>query len=225
MSSKLSNRFEELTDEAKQIASKKQSTTTTRTGRTTTREFFDEGTSEIYLSWKVKTENLLKLSCGENSVHYQTFLREKDNGLSFPSRLKSSIPVVLAAYDDFKNGFLISFKQIVQSEVFDSELEQAKSLLESGYKNPSAVIAGVVLETAIKELCIIHGIELERKKLTHLNDELAKLGVYNKLQQKQITALADIRNNAAHGDYDQFTVDDVARMINDIERFLLTYSS
>lgn len=225
MSSKLSNRFEELIDEAKQIASKKQSTTTTRTGRTTTREFFDEGTSEIYLSWKVKTENLLKLSCGENSVHYQTFLREKDNGLSFPSRLKSSIPVVLAAYDDFKNGFLISFKQIVQSEVFDSELEQAKSLLESGYKNPSAVIAGVVLETAIKELCIIHGIELERKKLTHLNDELAKLGVYNKLQQKQITALADIRNNAAHGDYDQFTVDDVARMINDIERFLLTYSS
>ena len=70
-----------------------------------------------------------------------------------------------------------------------------------------------------------HGIELDRKKLTHLNDELAKLGVYNKLQQKRITALADIRNNAAHGDYDQFTKDDVTGMIEDIERFLITYAS
>ena len=63
------------------------------------------------------------------------------------------------------------------------------------------------------------------KKLTHLNDELAKAGVYNKLQQKQITALADIRNNAAHGDYDQFTKEDVIRMIQDIERFILNFSS
>ncbi|HFF4507887.1 TPA: DUF4145 domain-containing protein, partial [Acinetobacter baumannii] len=43
--------------------------------------------------------------------------------------------------------------------------------------------------------------------------------------QKRITALADIRNNAAHGKYDEFTIEDVERMISDIERFLLTYSS
>lgn len=70
-----------------------------------------------------------------------------------------------------------------------------------------------------------NNIDIERKKLTQLNDELAKASVYNKLQQKQITALADIRNNAAHGDYDQFTKEDVERMIDDIERFLLNHSS
>lgn len=58
-----------------------------------------------------------------------------------------------------------------------------------------------------------------------INDDLAKASVYNKLQQKQITALADIRNNAAHGNYDQFTREDVERMISDIERFLLNYAS
>ncbi|MCK0789798.1 HEPN domain-containing protein, partial [Acinetobacter pittii] len=135
------------------------------------------------------------------------------------------IPILKASYDDFKNGFLTSFKQIVQAEVFDSELEQARSLLSSGYKNSAAVIAGVVLETAIKELCLNNGIELEKKKLTRLNEDLAKAGVYNPLQQKLITAMADIRNNAAHGDYDQFTKEDVHRMIEDIERFLLAYSS
>lgn len=65
----------------------------------------------------------------------------------------------------FEKWFLITFKQIVQAEVFDSELEQAKSLLESGYKNAAAVIAGVVLETAIKELCLNNGIDIERKKI------------------------------------------------------------
>ncbi len=135
------------------------------------------------------------------------------------------LPVIKATYDDFKNGFLITFKQIVQAEVFDSELEQAKSLLENGYKNAAAVIAGVVLETAIKELCLNNNIDLEKKRLTRLNDDLAKAGVYNTLEQKRITALADIRNNAAHGKYDEFTIEDVERMISDIERFLLTYSS
>jgi len=225
MSQKIFNRFQELISEAKIMIKKKQSSTTIVNYRTKTREFFDDDTNELYLSWKVKVQNLLRVSCGEDSVHYQIFLLEKENGLYNPQKLQRSIPVLLAAFDDLQKGFLVSFKQIVQAEVFDSELEQAKSLLQNSYKNAAAVIAGTVLETAIKELCLNNGIELDRKKLTHLNDELAKAGIYNKLQQKQVTALADIRNNAAHGDYEQFTQEDVRRMIEDIERFLLTYSS
>ncbi|MDC5145101.1 HEPN domain-containing protein [Acinetobacter baumannii] len=180
-----------------------------------------------YVEWKIKIKHLLKLICGNNSIHYDAFLNAEryqfyDTNVVVLNRL---LPVIKATYDDLKNGFLITFKQIVQAEVFDSELEQAKSLLESGYKNAAAVIAGVVLETAIKELCLNNGIDIERKRLTQLNDDLAKASVYNKLQQKQITALADIRNNAAHGNYDEFTKEDVERMINDIERFLLNYSS
>ncbi|WP_440095934.1 HEPN domain-containing protein [Acinetobacter baumannii] len=180
-----------------------------------------------YVEWKIKIKHLLKLICGNNSIHYDAFLNAEryqfyDTNAVVLNRL---LPVIKATYDDLKNGFLITFKQIVQAEVFDSELEQAKSLLESGYKNAAAVIAGVVLETAIKELCLNNGIDIERKRLTQLNDDLAKASVYNKLQQKQITALADIRNNAAHGNYDEFTKEDVERMINDIERFLLNYSS
>lgn len=225
MSQKIFERFEELIKEAKLIAENKKSKTSKRSNLVRTQEYFDEPVNQLYLTWKVKAENLLRFSCGEDSVHYQAFLREKENGLYYPTRLENSLPVVLAAYDDLKSGFLVSFKRIVQAEVFDSELEQAKSLLDSGYKNAAAVIAGTVLETVIKELCLNNGIALDRKKLTHLNDDLAKASVYNKLQQKQITALADIRNNAAHGDYDQFTKEDVERMIDDIERFLLNHSS
>ncbi|EHU1360295.1 HEPN domain-containing protein [Acinetobacter baumannii] len=225
MSQRILNRFEELISEAKSIVKHKKSKSTQRNNILKPVEYFDEPINEQYLTWKVKAENLLLLACGEHSVHYQAFLREKENGRYAPNKLQNSIPVVLAAYDDLKGGFLISFRQLVQAEVFESEIEQAKSLLVNNYKNAAAVIAGVVLETAIKELCLNNGIDIERKRLTQLNDELAKAGVYNKLQQKQIMALSDIRNSAAHGDYDQFTQENVERMIDDIERFLLSYSS
>jgi len=224
MSQKILNRYEQLIEEAESIKSLIKTEYSEYSG---SYEDLGEDGNAQYLQWKVKVKNLLTLSCGENSVHCKEFVlaEEVKNFDTNPRVIKRLLPILKAAHDDLKNGFLVSFKQIVQAEVFDSELEQAKSLLESGYKNPSAVIAGVVLETAIKELSLNHGIELDRKKLTHLNDELAKLGVYNKLQQKRITALADIRNNAAHGDYDQFTKDDVTGMIEDIERFLITYAS
>ena len=180
-----------------------------------------------FIEWQMKSKNILNITCGEESHYLSQFKTNLKAGMGDTniSILNRLISILRAAEDDLKNGFLITIKQLVQADVFDSELEQAKSLLQNGYKNAAAVIAGTVLETAIKEICLNNGIELDRKKLTHLNDELAKAGIYNKLQQKQITALADIRNNAAHGDYDQFTQEHVERMIEDIEKFLLTYSS
>lgn len=224
MSQKILQRYEQLLTDSASIKAMTKKAYSEYSGSYDT--LGDEGDA-LYLEWKVKVKNLLLLSCGEHSIHYRDFLdAEETQSFDTNTRIISRlIPILKASYDDFKNGFLTSFKQIVQAEVFDSELEQARSLLSSGYKNSAAVIAGVVLETAIKELCLNNGIELEKKKLTRLNEDLAKAGVYNPLQQKLITAMADIRNNATHGDYDQFTKEDVHRMIEDIERFLLAYSS
>jgi hypothetical protein len=55
-----------------------------------------------------------------------------------------------------------------------------------------------------------------------MNADLAKAGAYNSLVQKRITALAAIRNSAAHGRPQDFTKDDVAAMITDVERFAAT---
>ena len=88
----------------------------------------------------------------------------------------------------------------------------------SGYYTAAAVIAGVVLETGMRELCNREKIDLG--KLDKMNADLVKLGAYNKLQQKRITALADIRNSAAHGNVKNYTEDDVEIMIRDIEYFL-----
>ena len=82
------------------------------------------------------------------------------------------------------------------------------------------MIAGVVLETTVRNLCTDRGID--HGKLDKMNADLAKAGAYNSLQQKRITAIAGIRNAAAHGDVEKFNPEDVKGMIDDVERFLTT---
>ncbi|MDC4744251.1 HEPN domain-containing protein [Acinetobacter baumannii] len=228
MSQKILNRFEELIKEANEISNNSFVDTNIRFPNF---EDFPPNYQALYSEWIIKAQNILLLACGDSSIHFTAFKRQLSGSSDTPKRLRQLIPILNAAYDDLKNGFLITFKQIVQSEVFDSELEQAKSLLENGYKNAAAVIAGVVLETTIKELCTNNGIDIylpdgkREKKLEKLNEELTKAGIYPLTQQKKITYYADIRNNAAHGKPENFDSDEVKDMIKGIEKFLIDYLS
>ncbi|WP_156103106.1 hypothetical protein [Erwinia sp. 9145] len=56
-----------------------------------------------------------------------------------------------------------------------------------------------------------------------MNADLAKKGVYNTIQQKQITVIAGIVNSAAHGKTDEFNKDDVSIMISNIESLLISH--
>jgi hypothetical protein len=71
-------------------------------------------------------------------------------------------------------------------------------VLASTHARAAAVVAGVVLETTLRKLCGDNNIAVG--KLDKMNADLAKATVYDKLVQKDITWLAGIRNNAAHGD-------------------------
>ena len=55
-----------------------------------------------------------------------------------------------------------------------------------------------------------------------LNDALCKAEVYNSLTKKQIDSFADVRNAAAHGDYNKYVKDDVTDMIRFVTRFANT---
>ncbi|MGK8288400.1 DUF4145 domain-containing protein [Pseudomonas putida] len=179
--------------------------------------------SDLILNWSVKARSLLERACGSQSSHLKMYL-EAETLTSFDSylnQLKRMKAVFLAAKEDFEGGYLNSLRNLVQAEVFSNELEQAEELLKTGYRTAAAVIAGVVLETALRDLCTTHGID--HGTLNRMNDDLAKAGAYNANQKKQITSLAAIRNSAAHGKPDEFTADQVRGMIDDVQRFLLAH--
>lgn len=132
--------------------------------------------------------------------------------------MKDLRAVFLAAKEDYEGGYTSSIRSLIQAEVFESEIEQSRELMSAGYRVPAAVIAGVVLETTLRQLCIDKGILTG--KLDKMNSDLAKNGLYSLLVQKRIIALADIRNNAAHGHPEQFKDADVLDMISYVEKFI-----
>ncbi len=215
MFKKFSERFEELSNEAEVISRTHQYVRTPWDD-----ELIDKHDEDMGLTWKVKVKNLLAISCGENSQHYKEFLEvsEQKQFVVAWDIFKRQKAVFNAAKDDFQNGYLTSIRSLVQADIFDTELDQASELLKNGYKIAAAVIAGVVLETSLRDLCNQNNLPVG--KLDKMNSDLAKLGLYNKLQQKRITTIADIRNSAAHGKPEEFTNSDVKAMIADIEGFL-----
>jgi hypothetical protein len=224
MSQKILTRLESLINEALEIQKMEHTEYSQFSGNYS--KLGDEGDA-LFLEWKIKSKNILGMACNDRAPHLEDF-KKAEEMQSFDTNayvLKRLLPILKAAYDDLKSGFLVSFRQIVQAEVFDDEIEQAKELFNSGYIAAAAVIAGVVLETAVREICNNNRINTDRMKLDTMNTELVKVGFYNKLQQKQITTLADIRNSAAHGKNDQFEKADVQNMIRDIEGFLIKYLS
>ena len=179
--------------------------------------------SRSLLEWSVKAKSLLNKACGIDSEHYKMFSK-KETGSAYSTSLnilENLRAIFIAAKEDYEGGYLRTSRSLIQAEVFDSELEQADELLRSGYKLPAAVVAGVVLETSLRELCDQES--LPHGKLDKMNSDLTKTGRYNKLQQKRITALADIRNSAAHGKDQNFSTQDVSDMIRDVEKFLAEY--
>jgi hypothetical protein len=126
--------------------------------------------------------------------------------------------VFLAAKEDFEGGYVKSIRSLIQAEVFDDELEQAKELLDCGYTTAAAVVAGTVLETTLRSLC--NSQNIPNGKLDKMNADLAKAGIHNTLIQKKITAMAAVRNSAAHGKNEEFSGADVQSMIEDIRRYI-----
>lgn len=214
MTQLLRRRFEELDAQASELAKTKAISRDFNGG---TDENVDP---EQFLAWSVKAKTLLVSVCGQESEHYKAFLEAENYG-SWSGNLKNFLrtrAVFGAAREDFEGGYLASVRSLVQAEVFDTELEQAKGLLSAGYYPAAAVIAGVVLETTLRQLASSHGVPIG--KLDKMNADLAKAGQYNSLVQKRVTSLAAIRNSAAHGDHSAFTKADVESMIEEVGRLV-----
>ena len=112
--------------------------------------------------------------------------------------------------------------------MFDDFLEMAQHLFDEGYKDAAAVIVGASLETHLRNLCLKNGIDTvlktskgdRPKKADQMNGELSQAGHYSKLDLKGVTAWLDLRNKAAHGHFDQYTIEQVGLLISGVRNFI-----
>jgi len=132
--------------------------------------------------------------------------------------------ILNALRDDYSAGYMATVEELVHADLFDDFLDMAQELVNKNYKDAAAVIAGSVLEEHLRKLAGLNAVATRtgssHKKADTINADLVKAGVYNKLEQKNVTAWLGLRNDAAHGNYESYTTSQVQTMLTNVRDFM-----
>ena len=175
---------------------------------------------------QMKTRALaaIERATGRGSVYFEQAQVALGENRHDWDHLAALIGIVESAKLDIDSGYLSGVEELIHADVFSDFLEISDYLLSSGYKDAAAVIAGSTLEAHIRQLCTKFGVNTlssgKHKKADMLNSELVKLSAYSKLDQKNITAWLGLRNDAAHGNYSGYDIQQVKLLISSIRDFV-----
>jgi hypothetical protein len=218
---RISDRLDELIVDGETLLKTKWGGTTSGDGWVHIGEYFVDYT--LAHQWGTSSLNLLNRVFGPTSDHYRLF-NVLCKAIEKYDEATKALGVLKGANDDYCHDSLFNTRVLITAEVFDGFLEQAEHLLNADYLGPAAVVAGCVLEDGLRTLCQRNNIAIsDTPKLDRMNADLAKANVYPVLVLKRITLLADLRNKAAHGKWQEFGKPDVAEMIGDVRRLLEQY--
>ena len=187
-----------------------------------------------FVKWRVNSASLLAQVVPTTSTHHASAeLFRKLRGKR--DQVEYGISLLRAIKEDYERGFLGDIRLQVEAELAGDYLGQAEALLSHGQAGPcdhvpAAVLAGAVLERALRILCSRQNppicTEDARGRPMMLNglvDLLKKAGVFNEMLAKQLRAWAAIRNHSAHGEFEEFGRADVELMVRGVGNFLATY--
>ncbi len=180
----------------------------------------------LFASFRSASLSFLKNVYGHEHPFYTDFLEQTKGG--YPYEAKAGKGILISVKQEIDNGWLFSLKSLITAEIFSDFLEMAKYLLDEDYKDAAAVMIGSILEEHLRQLSNKNGISIEivkdgkafPKKADSLNSDLGSKGVYNKLEQKTVTAWLDLRNKAAHGKYADYAKQQVELMYLGILDFI-----
>lgn len=114
-------------------------------------------------------------------------------------RFAQQLAILTAAKQRFESS-LFEIQQLVQADLFDSEVESARALLKQKFARAAGAIVGVLLEKHLAQVCQDHGVKIAKKNpaISDLNDLLKNSGVIEIAQWRFIQHLGDLRNLCDH---------------------------
>jgi hypothetical protein len=131
---------------------------------------------------------------------------------------------ILRAAERRLDSALFDIRRLVQADLFDSELDAAREVAKHKFLRAAGVIAGVVLEKHLGEVCVAHGVIVTKKDpgISHLNDRLKDEGIIDVPQWRQIQYLGDLRNLSGHDKKTEPTEQQIADLIAGVDRITKT---
>lgn len=114
---------------------------------------------------------------------------------------------------DANAGLLASVANQARAETFDDFLDHGEAYLKDGRKNEAGVIAGVVFEDTLRQVCRNEGIVEKGLKLDGLISELTTRSELSGVKAKRARVAAHVRTKASHAQWDEYELEDVRATI------------
>lgn len=145
-----------------------------------------------------------------------------DGNAALP-KMQIQISILKSVEKKFESS-LFDIKDVLQADIFDSELDAARSLVKNGFVRAGGAMAGVVLEKHLGHVCDQHGLKSKKAHptISEFYQLLKDAAVIDTPTWRFIQHLGDIRNLCDHGKDREPTKDEVLDMVTGTEKVIKT---
>ena len=145
------------------------------------------------------------------------------NGAAGIPRFEQQVEILKSAQGRFESS-LFDIRQLVQADLFDSELDAARELLKNKFVRAAGAIAGVVLERHLAQVCQNHNMKPTKKHptISDFNDLLRNNSVIDTPQWRLIQHLGDLRNLCDHSKNREPKTEEIDDLISGVDKAMKT---
>ncbi len=138
-------------------------------------------------------------------------------------KFTQQLNILEAAERRFESS-LFEIKQLLQADIFDSEIDTARELLKNGYTRAAGAVAGVVLEKHIGQVSQNHNVVIKSKNpsISDYNDALKEAQIIDVPAWRFIQHLADLRNLCDHKKQREPKPEEIEDLINGVDKISKT---
>lgn len=139
------------------------------------------------------------------------------------TKLQQQINIIASVLDVLDSG-LNNIQQLLQSDIFDSEIDTSKELLKKGFIRAAGAICGVILEKHFSTVVDSHSLSLSKKNptISDYNELLKNQNIIDIPTWRHIQLLGDIRNLCDHDRKKEPTKDQVQILIDGTDKIIKT---
>lgn len=145
------------------------------------------------------------------------------DGKASTPKFRQQLSILMSARRRFESS-LFDIRQLLQADIFDSEIDGARELLKNGYLRAAGIVAGVVLEKHLRQVCVNHDIKITKKKpeINDYNELLKKNEIIQTPKWRNIQCLADTRNLCGHRRKTNPKKEEVRDLIDGVDKIIKT---